>query len=179
MLVPSAPEKERLEGSSSRKSFCYHRNKVPRSVLFTKTTSSNEFFGEAGNGSHPIEKQTQRACVLSPILLTLDSGLPLLELEAHDVPLVACYSLVFTARLGFFTLSRGCKTPSPNTHGVLNYLIANRFQHLFTPTCHSEPYSPSFGVNTIATSAASECVNKPSGETITLLAFRNKPWSLH
>lgn len=117
MLVPSAPEKERLEGSSSRKSFCYHRNKDPiRSVLFTKTTSSNEFFGEAGNGSHPIEKQTQRACVLSPILLTLDSGLPLLELEAHDVPLVACYSLVFTARLGFFTLSRGCNTPSPNTH---------------------------------------------------------------
>ena len=117
MLAPSAPEKERLEGSSFMKSFCYHRNKDQiRSVLFTKMTSSNKFFGEAGNGSHPIEKQTQRACVLSPSLLTLDSGLPLLELEAHDVPLVACYSLVFTARLGFFTPSRGCNTPSPNTH---------------------------------------------------------------
>lgn len=64
----------------------------------------------------------------------------------------------------------------PTFIGAMNYLIANRFQHLFSPpTCHGEPYSPSFGVNTVATSAASEFVNKPSGETITLLAFRNKP----
>lgn len=38
-------------------------------------------------------------------------------------------------------------------------------------------HPPAFGVNTIATSAASESVNKPLGETITLLAFRNKSWS--
>jgi hypothetical protein len=59
-------------------------------------------------------------------------------------------------------------------------MIANRLQHLFTPpSCHGEPYSPSFGVNTVAASAASEFVNKPPGETITLLVFGKKPWSSH
>lgn len=148
-------------------------------VFFTKMTSSNKFCGEAGSASHPTEKQMPKACVSSPILLPLDSELPLLESES---PLGSpnCCSLVFAAVPGFFTRSRGCNTPSPSTHLALNYLIANRFQHLFTPlTCHSETHSPSFGVNTIAASAAPEFVNKLSGETITLPAFRNKFWSWH
>lgn len=118
-----------------------------------------------------------RACVLSPIFLPLDSELPLLDSESPG-GFPNCCSLVFATVPGFFTPGRGCNTPSPSTHPALNYLIASRFQHLFTPlTCHGETHSPSFGVNTTAASAAPEFVNKPSGETITLPAFRNKLWS--
>lgn len=125
--------------------------------------------------SHPTEK-TKGLCLKCHPADRRE--LLLLELER---PLTDCCSTIFAARLGFFTPIKGCDESHPPTSiGALNYLIANRFQHLFTPpTCHSELYTPSFGVNTVATPAASEFVNKPSGETITLLARRNKPWSLY
>lgn len=166
---------KRLEGTSAKKSLCYHGNKGWISQCSSKIISSNKFCGEAGSiiSSHKAAN-TKGACLKSKLPAT-GQWVTCLGIRK---PLVACYSLVFVARLGFFTPSRGCKTPSPNTHWVLNWLQTD-FNIFTPPTCHSEPCSPSFGVNTTATAAASEFVNKPSGETITLFAFRNKPCFLH
>lgn len=150
------------------------------SVFISKMTSSNILCGGWEFVSSHTEANT-KACVFSLVLLPLDSeSPPLLESESPGVHLTASYGLVFAAKLGFFTPSKGCSTPSPALTAGRSYLITKRFQHLTTPpTRHTDPRSPSFGVNTPATSAASELVNKPSGETITLVAFRNKPWSSH
>lgn len=90
--------------------------------------------------------------------------------KAPTVPPMACRGLVLAARLGSSLAAEAATRYPPALLGVMNHLIANRFQHLWAPSAsHSEPLSPSWGVNTTATSAAPETVNKSSGETITLL----------
>lgn len=140
-------------------------------------TSRNRSCGEAGSGSHPPEKQTPTMCVLGPLLLPLDNGLLLLESQSPDVLLRACCRQVFAASLGFFTPSRGCNTPSPRPPRGADPSDCKQIStSLYSSSVPQRTRSPSSGVNTGASSAA-PTVNKSSGETITILAFRNKPWS--
>lgn len=101
----------------------------------------------------------------------------LLESQSPDVLLRACCRQVFAASLGFFTPSRGCNTPSPRPPRGADPSDCKQIStSLYSSSVPQRTRSPSSGVNTGASSAA-PTVNKSSGETITILAFRNKPWS--
>lgn len=148
-------------------------------------TSNSKLCGEAQSAGtkwfyciSSTRKWMLRACDLYPTLLTktLDHGLPLLGSESPDVPLIVCYSLVSAAGLGFFTPSRSCNTPTPNTHWGSELPDCKDIStSLYSSSMPQWTHSPSFGVNTVATSAASEFVNKPSGDAITLLPLEISP----